>query len=66
MRKKKTFEDQIKSLKRIDLKKYFPYKDYDDKELKNKYFKLKLADTSNEIDEKLFKKIFGHTHKISR
>ena len=59
--KSKSSEDQIKSLKKEDLKKYFPHKDYDDKELKYKYFKLKLADTSNEIDKKLFEKIFGHT-----
>ena len=38
-----------------------PYKDYDDKELKSKYFKIQLADMSNEIDEKLFEQIFGHT-----
>ena len=38
-----------------------PYKDYDDKELKPKYFKIQLADISNEIDEKLFEQIFGHT-----
>ena len=38
-----------------------PYKDYDDKELKPKFFKIQLADMSNEIDEKLFKEIFGHT-----
>ena len=37
------------------------YWSYDDKELKSKYFKIGLADMSNEIDEKLFKKIFGHT-----
>ena len=36
-------------------------KDFDDKELKFKIFKLKLADMSNEIDEKLFEKIFGYT-----
>ena len=60
--KSKSFEDQIKSLKkREDFKKYYPHKDYDDKELKYKYFKIKLADMSNEIDEKLFEKIFGHT-----
>ena len=41
--------------------KYHPHKDYDDKELKCKYFKIKLADMSDEIDEKLFEKIFGHT-----
>ena len=60
--KSKSFEDQIKSLKkRKHLKKYYPDKDYD--ELKYKYFKIKLADMSNEIDEKLFEKIFGHTYK---
>ena len=36
-------------------------KDFDDKELKFEIFKLKLADMSNEIDEKLFEKIFGYT-----
>ena len=60
--KSKSFEEQIKSLKkREDLKGYWPYNDYDDKELKSKYFKIKLADMSNEIDEKLFEKIFSHT-----
>ena len=38
--KSKSFEEQIKSLnKRKDLKGYCPYKDYDDKELKYKFFK---------------------------
>ena len=60
--KSKSFEDQIESLKKVeDLKEYLPYKDYDDKELKPKYFKIQLADISNEIDEKLFEQIFGHT-----
>ena len=60
--KSKSFEEQIKSLKkREDLKGYWPYNDYDDKELKSKYFKIQLADMSNEIDEKLFEQIFGHT-----
>ena len=60
--KSKSFEDQIKSLKkREDLKGYWPYDDYDDKELKSKYFKIELANMSNEIDEKLFEQIFGHT-----
>ena len=36
-------------------------KDYDDKELKSKIFKLKLAHLSNIIDKKLFEQIFGHT-----
>ena len=39
---------------------YWPYVDYDDKELKHKYFKIQLADMSNEIDEKLFEQISGH------
>ena len=60
--KSKSFEDQIESLKKVeDLKEYLPYKDYDDKELKSKYFKIQLADMSNEIDEKLFEQIFDHT-----
>ena len=37
------------------------YNDYGDKELKFKYFKIELADMSNEIDEKLFEQILGHT-----
>ena len=49
-------------LKKIeDLKGYWPYNDYDDKELKSKYFKIELADMSNKIDKKLFEQIFSHT-----
>ena len=60
--KSKLFEEQIEQLKKLEgLKGYFPYKDYDDKEFKSKYFKIQLADMSNEIYEKLFEKIFGHT-----
>ena len=60
--KLKSFEDQIESLKKLeDLKEYLPYKDYDDKELKSKHFKIQLADMSNEIYEKLFQQIFGQT-----
>ena len=47
--------------KREDLKRFWPYNDFSDKELKFKYFKLKLADMSNGIDKKLFEQIFGHT-----
>ena len=36
-------------------------KGFDDKELKLKIFKLKLADISNEIDENLLETIFDHT-----
>ena len=60
--KSKSFEDQIELLKKLeDLKEYLFMKDFDDKELKFKYFKIQLADMSNEIDEKLFEQIFGHT-----
>ena len=48
-------------LRKENLKGYWPYNDYDDKELKSKYFKMQLADMSNEIDEKLFEQIFDHT-----
>ena len=48
-------------LKKENFKGYWPYNDYDDKELKSKYFKMQLADMSNEIDEKLFEQIFDHT-----
>ena len=52
---------------REDLKGYLTYSDYDDKELKSKFFKRQLADLSNETDEKLFQQIFDHkTYKISR
>ena len=60
--KSKSFEEQIESLKKKeDVKRHWPYKVYDDKELKSKYFKIKLADTSNEIGKKKFEQIFGHT-----
>ena len=60
--KLKSFEEQIKSLKKLEgLKGYWPYNDFGDKELKFKYFKIELADMSNEIDKKLFEQIFGHT-----
>ena len=48
-------------MKNKDLKGYWPYKDFGDKELKFKYFKIQLADISNEIDEKLFEQTCGHT-----
>ena len=38
--KSKSFEEQIKSLKKLeDLKGHFPYHDFGDKELKSKYLK---------------------------
>ena len=44
-----------------DPEEYWFMKDYDDKELKFKIFKLKLAHLSNITDEKFFEQIFGHT-----
>ena len=35
--------------------------DFDDKDLKSKFLKLRLANMSNIIDKKLFATIFGHT-----
>ena len=56
--KSKLFEEQIESLKKLeDLKGCWPYNDYDDKELKSKYFKIQLADMSNENGEMLFEQI---------
>ena len=59
--KSKSFEEQIRFQKLESLKGYWPYKDFGGKELKSKYFKIELADMSNDIDEKLFEQIFGHT-----
>ena len=60
--KSKSFEEQIKSLKKLESPKgYWAYKEFGNKELKSKYFKIELADMSNDIDEKLFEQIFGHT-----
>ena len=60
--KSKSFEDQIKSIKKVEnLEEYYFISDFGDKELKFKIFKLKLAHLSNEIDEDLFEQIFGHT-----
>ena len=59
--KSKSFEDQIESLVKVEnLKGYYLINDFDDKELKSKIFKLKLAHMSNIIEKKLFKQIFGH------
>ena len=59
--KSKSFEDQIKSIKKVEnLDEYYFINDFGDKELKFKIFKLKLAHLSNEIDEDLFEQIFDH------
>ena len=59
--KSKSFEDQIKLMRKIkNLDDYYYVNDFGDKELKFKIFKLKLAHLSNEIDENLFEQIFDH------
>ena len=61
--KSKSFEDQIKSMRKIEniYEDYYYLNNFGDKELKFKIFKLRLAHLSNDIDENLFEKIFGHT-----
>ena len=60
--KSKSFEDQIKSIEKVEnLKEYYFINDFGDKELKFKIFNLKLAHLSNIIDKKLFEQIFGYT-----
>ena len=60
--KSKSFKDQIKSLKKVEnLDEYYFINDFDDKELKSKIFKLKLARLSNVIGKTLFEQIFSHT-----
>ena len=62
MDKLKSFEEQTKSLKKKeDLEEYWFMKDYDDKKLKSRKFKLRLAHFSNIIDKMLFEQIFCHT-----
>ena len=60
--KSKSFEDEIKFIRKVKNLDYYYYyvNDFCDKELKFKIFKLKLAHLSNKIDEDLFKQIFDH------
>ena len=54
-------KDQIKSIKKVkNLDDYYCVNNFDDKKLKFKIFKLKLAHLSNKIDKDLFKQIFDH------
>ena len=46
--------------KREDLKVFCLHNNFGCKELKFKYFKIELADMSNEIEKKLFEQLFGH------
>ena len=60
--KKKSFEDQIEILKKIDdLSWDMNYCD-DNKRQNFKIFKLKFAHIWNDVDQQLFKEIFGHTY----
>ena len=61
--KSKSFEDQIKSIKKLkNLNDYYYHNvnDFGHKELKFKIFKIELAHLSNEIDENFFEQIFDH------
>ena len=62
--KTKSFEDQIEILKKMDdLSQYWDMNYCDDiKRLNSKIFTLKFAHISNDVDEELFEKIFGHTY----
>ena len=60
--KSKSFEDQIKSIRKVKSLGYYYYvNEFGEKELKFKIFQLRLAHLSNEIDEDLFEQIFDHT-----
>ena len=61
--KTKSFEDQIEILKKIDdLGQYWNMNYCDDnKKLNFKIFKLKFAHIFNDVDDNLFKEIFGFT-----
>ena len=63
--KTKSFEDQIKTLKKKedDLSQYWNLNyDDDNKKINYKIFKLKFAHISNDVEEQLFKEIFSHTY----
>ena len=60
--KSKSFEDQIKSLEKVEnLGEYWHSKGFGDKKLESKYVKIKLVHMSNIIDKELFEQIFGYT-----
>ena len=62
--KKKSFEDQIEILKKMDdLSQCWDMNNCDNnKRLNFKIFKLKFARILSDVDEQLFEKIFGHTY----
>ena len=57
----KSFEEQIKLLKKVEAVNQYQHCNYGDKQLKFKVFKINLANCSNFIDEELFAEIFGCT-----
>ena len=60
--KSKSFQDQIKSIRKVkNLDDDYYVNDFGDRELNFKIFKLKLAHLSKDIGQKLFEQIFGHT-----
>ena len=60
--KSKSFEDQIKSLEKVEnQEEYWHSRDYSDKKLKLKFFKIKVGYIRNEIDKKFFEQISSHT-----
>ena len=61
--KSKSFEDQIKLIRKIKklYDDYYYLNNFGDKELEFKMFKLRLAHLLNDIDKNLFEKMFGHT-----
>ena len=60
--KSKSFEDQIKSLEKVEsLGEYWHSKGFRDKKLESKYFKIKFVHMSNIVDKELFEQIFCHT-----
>ena len=62
--KKKSFEDQIEILKKMDdLSQCWDMNHCDNnKRLNFEIFKLKFAHILSDVDEQLFEKIFGHTY----
>ena len=53
--------EQIKSIRKVEkIIEYWHSEDFGDKELKFKYFKIKLVHLSNITDEKLLEQIFGN------
>ena len=62
--KKKSFEDQIEILKKMDdLSQCWDMNHCDNNKRPNfKIFKLKFARILSDVDEQLFEKIFGHTY----